>query len=404
MKNKKGFTLIELLAVIVILAIIALIATPIVLNMIESARKSAAKSSALGYIDAIEYNNGFAMLGSDAGVSGYTKVESGDIANINIKLKGKKPESGTVTIDSSGKITEAELCVNGYKVKYENRDVTNVTKGCDGSSESSSSETTPTTNTVYNLGQTVKFDPVANASCTSGDTCYTWRVITTDDTTSNTEIKLQMDHNIVNLSSWSPSDNTVGPTNALSALEEATSGWNNALKLNYIYNTAKDENNNNVTNNYGTLSCTNGACKIGSGSNFTTNLKARLITGEEVTAITKTKNPDLGWTLSSSHGNYYYFSSTTHTIGTNTDGTGNTDLKWLIENTTDYDYNYSGASANTYGNTNHGYWTLSPCSSYLYGAWVVDYSGNLYSENRVVYLGNSYGLRPVITISKSQLN
>ena len=54
MKKKKGFTLIELLAVIVILAIIALIATPIVLNMIKNARKSAAKSSSLGYIDSIE--------------------------------------------------------------------------------------------------------------------------------------------------------------------------------------------------------------------------------------------------------------------------------------------------------------------------------------------------------------
>ncbi|MCI8544918.1 MAG: prepilin-type N-terminal cleavage/methylation domain-containing protein, partial [Bacilli bacterium] len=39
--RKKGFTLIELLAVIVILAVIALIATPIILNIIEKARKSA---------------------------------------------------------------------------------------------------------------------------------------------------------------------------------------------------------------------------------------------------------------------------------------------------------------------------------------------------------------------------
>ena len=39
MKNRKGFTLIELLAVIVILAVIALIATPIILNMIENAKK-----------------------------------------------------------------------------------------------------------------------------------------------------------------------------------------------------------------------------------------------------------------------------------------------------------------------------------------------------------------------------
>ena len=52
--NKKGFTLIELLAVIVILAIIALIATPIVLNIIERARVGAAKASAQGYIDSVK--------------------------------------------------------------------------------------------------------------------------------------------------------------------------------------------------------------------------------------------------------------------------------------------------------------------------------------------------------------
>ena len=61
MKRKNGFTLIELLVVIVILAIIALVAVPIVLNMIENAKKNAAKSSALGYIEAIEYGNGIAL-------------------------------------------------------------------------------------------------------------------------------------------------------------------------------------------------------------------------------------------------------------------------------------------------------------------------------------------------------
>ena len=43
---KKGFTLIELLAVIIILAIIALIATPIILNVIDDAKKSAGLSEA----------------------------------------------------------------------------------------------------------------------------------------------------------------------------------------------------------------------------------------------------------------------------------------------------------------------------------------------------------------------
>ena len=55
--NKKGFTLVELLAVIVILAIIALIATPIILNVIDDAKTNAAKNSAYGYIDCLLYTS-----------------------------------------------------------------------------------------------------------------------------------------------------------------------------------------------------------------------------------------------------------------------------------------------------------------------------------------------------------
>ena len=50
---KKGFTLIELLAVIVILAVIALIATPIILNIVEDSKKSAATNSAQLYVDGL---------------------------------------------------------------------------------------------------------------------------------------------------------------------------------------------------------------------------------------------------------------------------------------------------------------------------------------------------------------
>ena len=45
-KKRKGFTLIELLAVIIILTIVALIATPIILNVIEDAKISAGRSEA----------------------------------------------------------------------------------------------------------------------------------------------------------------------------------------------------------------------------------------------------------------------------------------------------------------------------------------------------------------------
>lgn len=53
-KNYKGFTLVELLAIIVILAIIALITTPVILNVIKKSRLNAAKDKAWGTIDAVK--------------------------------------------------------------------------------------------------------------------------------------------------------------------------------------------------------------------------------------------------------------------------------------------------------------------------------------------------------------
>ena len=53
MKKKKGFTLIELISVLVILAILALIVTPLVLNIIKKARTAADKRKILFAGDAI---------------------------------------------------------------------------------------------------------------------------------------------------------------------------------------------------------------------------------------------------------------------------------------------------------------------------------------------------------------
>ena len=51
--NKKGFTLIELLAVIVILAIIALIATPIMMGIVRDTRQQTGARAVEGYADGI---------------------------------------------------------------------------------------------------------------------------------------------------------------------------------------------------------------------------------------------------------------------------------------------------------------------------------------------------------------
>jgi type IV pilus assembly protein PilA len=54
MMNKKGFTLIELLAVIVILAALAIILTPIITSVIKSADENSARISAQNYADAVQ--------------------------------------------------------------------------------------------------------------------------------------------------------------------------------------------------------------------------------------------------------------------------------------------------------------------------------------------------------------
>ena len=67
MNRNKGFTLIELLAVIVILAIIALIATPIVLGIIDDTKESANKQSATFIVNAVEqsYSMAYAINGGE---------------------------------------------------------------------------------------------------------------------------------------------------------------------------------------------------------------------------------------------------------------------------------------------------------------------------------------------------
>ena len=60
--RKKGFTLIELLAVIVLLAIVMLVSSPIVLNIINNSKNKATLRSAEMYVKALENSLGNIML------------------------------------------------------------------------------------------------------------------------------------------------------------------------------------------------------------------------------------------------------------------------------------------------------------------------------------------------------
>ena len=129
--KKRGFTLIELLAVIVILAIIALIATPIILGIVEDARKSAAGSSALGFIDAIEKD--IALSGLDDNKKVYPTGNNLDISAYgDVIVKGNAPTAGWISVANNYVILKADLCVDGYRVQLTGHKVDEVKKGdCD---------------------------------------------------------------------------------------------------------------------------------------------------------------------------------------------------------------------------------------------------------------------------------
>ena len=109
MKNK-GFTLVELLAVIVILAVISLIATPMILGVIETAKKSASVESANGLLDAADKY----MITSMFDESTVTRFDfPGDT---KLSYKGTKPTSGTLVVDKDGDMS-VTVSINGYCVR-----------------------------------------------------------------------------------------------------------------------------------------------------------------------------------------------------------------------------------------------------------------------------------------------
>ena len=112
MKNKKkkiGFTLIELLAVIIVLAIIALIATPIIFNVIENAKIKSLENSCYGVIDAVRTKYAEGLLNSENGLVDLT----GDVADLTIA--GEHPYMGTWTIDNSKDSAERGIRIQGVK-------------------------------------------------------------------------------------------------------------------------------------------------------------------------------------------------------------------------------------------------------------------------------------------------
>ncbi|MBE6160591.1 MAG: prepilin-type N-terminal cleavage/methylation domain-containing protein, partial [Lactobacillales bacterium] len=105
--NKKGFTLIELLAVIVIIGLVAVIAVPITINIVESSKRESIKTSVVIASGEIEYY----MMENDI-----DKIPEDGIDITKLELKDNF-ESGRF-IEKDGEIEayfikDKEYCVNG---------------------------------------------------------------------------------------------------------------------------------------------------------------------------------------------------------------------------------------------------------------------------------------------------
>ena len=114
--KKKGFTLIELIAVLVIMAIIALIATPLVMNIIRSARISADKRSIDAYGRSVEL-----------AIAGYlmdTGKFATDINQLTIEYSGDEVVCSTTQLNTDSSVYLAGCTVGG-------RSVDNYTYGSD---------------------------------------------------------------------------------------------------------------------------------------------------------------------------------------------------------------------------------------------------------------------------------
>ena len=137
-KKVRGFTLIELVAVLVIMAIIALIVTPLVMNIIRKARISADKRSVDAYGRSIEL-----------AIAGYL-LDTGkfptEVSQLTIEYSGSQVVCSTTQINTDSSVYLAGCTVAG-------RSVDNYTYGEDKTPQAP-------TYTAYQVGDEVTYNNI----------------------------------------------------------------------------------------------------------------------------------------------------------------------------------------------------------------------------------------------------
>ena len=350
--KKKGFTLIELLAVIVVLAVIALIATPIVLNLVKTAKIGSAEQSVTGYVKAVENTIIKDMINNKEVSDGTYKYNS-----IEADISGKRPTSGEYIV-KNGRVESGNFCVDGYYIEYKNSTSKyNKDKKCDNSNSSVSSGVTKVDPTSTDTHKGIVYlDPTdlsktCNESNSVSETgtkigCMKWYIYSEDDS----NYTMILDHNTTAEVVYNSTGKKTEMKEAKTALESDTSTWDKSLN-------------------------------------------ARLITANEVAKITgntsfyeKTAGPDT----------YFYFDNNGPSQVANS--TNKSKYAWLYDHTNGCEqYGCNIENSGTSSTTTYGYWTSVPVAGRNNYVWYVCRYGNLYRLDAKSF----WGIRPVITVPKN---
>ena len=315
--KKQGFTLIELLAVIVILAVIALIATPIILNVIEESKKGSAEQSANGYKEAIENQVMINEVDSskESIVDGVHSVD--ELKSLGVEVKGQEPENGNVYIEN-GIVKNYIFGIGDYVVE-------------------NGVATKSTNKKKYENGYVIYYNPVSGEICEdyvednskneNKVGCMKWYVY--NDSEDASTINMILDHNTTAKIKWK--DNNVNV---------AYSESNLAPEVN----------------------------KLITESNWKS--VPRLITAYEVSEIAEKENFD-----NSNENSMYCLESKKFGFDCNNTGT----YGWLYDHTYCIDGSNNWKCLNN-DTTTYGYWTSTPYENQNQGEWKVDRHGSLVYE------------------------
>lgn len=408
MKKNNGFTLIELLATIIILAGIALVAFPILLNTIKDSEEKIDKTT-----EKIVENA--AKLYVDNNANDYPKTNGNTYCvGFDDLISSKHLEKGLLEaadVDYSNKVVKVTVTDNyDYEIVNSN-ECQPIIKICQAATEK--------TKTIGNV-------PRGNYEAGDEYLCevkpgliHTFFVLSTEDENINLLMDSSIDkngnaitdynhfeynsitetyNNEEDFTRWSYGNTTVnGPTAAFEFLYNATKDWINVPNMIMDY---EDEGNN-----YQSIKTENGITTITSGDdntftigNSAAPLKARmpkLIEVEEVGCAAVNATEDSNCSLNLGHGQ-------------------NSCPYWA------YNYNnesYCGYTTKNVVNNNFDYWTLASFdlndNTIWNGNYLISLENRPYLARTIGYDGDisTYGVyaeqlitvRPVITIHKDEL-